>query len=278
MRGKTCVVTGGSAGIGKAAAVGLGRLGAEVVLVVRSRERGEAARAEVEAAGGTARIVLADLSSQRQVRRAAAELLETCPRIDVLVCNAAVYTRRPRKTEDGIESQLAVNHLSAFLLTTLLAGRLAESAPARVVVVSSGAHRKGRIPWDDLSGERRYPLLGFQRYCDTKLANILFVREAARRWAGTGVTANAMHPGRVATDLLLDGLPLLKLPPFRKTLLTPEQGADTVVWLASAPEVEGVTGRYFVARREVEPEPQGRDDGDARRLWALSEELTAASA
>lgn len=275
MRGRVCLVTGATLGIGRATALGLARMGARVGIVGRSRERGEAVRAEIarDAGGSGAELFLADLASQAEVRRLAAEVRARFGRLDVLVSNAGVYTRRRTVTGDGIETQLAVNHLAPFLLTGLLLDLLRESAPARVVVVSSEAHRGARVRWDDLQGERGYN--GLRAYANTKLMNILFVRELARRVAGTGVTANAVHPGVVATELLFGGwAPLRLLRPF---IRTPEQGAATSVWLASSPEVEGVTGRYFRDRREVVPSRAARDDEAARRLWRESEELTGVS-
>ncbi|HEV2147271.1 MAG TPA: SDR family oxidoreductase [Longimicrobiaceae bacterium] len=275
MDGKVCVVTGANAGIGRATALALARMGARVGMVCRSRERGEAAREEVaRESGGAVDLFLADLSAQAEVRRVAGEIRERYDRLHVLVNNAAVYTKRRTLSPDGIELQLAVNHLAPFLLTTLLLDLLVRSAPARVVTVSSGAHRNGRIVWDDLQGERRYR--GLRAYANTKLANLLFTRELARRLEDTGVTANAMHPGVVGTSLLFGGwAPLRLLKPF---LRTPEQGARTVVHLASSPGVEGVSGRYFQDEREVQPAPAALDDEAARRLWRSSAELTGTAA
>jgi NAD(P)-dependent dehydrogenase (short-subunit alcohol dehydrogenase family) len=270
MNGRVCVVTGASGGMGRAAAVELARRGATVVLVVRSHARGEAVAGEIARDSGRrdARVVLADLSRQGDVRRAASEILAAFPRVDVLLNNAAVYTRRRTLTEDGIEMQWAVSHLAPFLLTNLLLPRLTESAPARVVTVSSGAHKAGELRWDDLEmRNRRYR--GFRQYANTKLANVLFTRELARRTAGTGVTANALHPGVVATDLLMNGFPPIRL--FRRWMKTPEQGAATAVHLATSPEVSTVTGAYFVDERPAPLAPAATNDEAARRLWELSE-------
>jgi NAD(P)-dependent dehydrogenase (short-subunit alcohol dehydrogenase family) len=272
MAGKVVVVTGANAGIGKATAVALARMGARLGMVSRSRERGEAARAEVvrESGGAAVDLFLADLSAQAEVRRLAAEVRERYGRLDVLVNNAAVYTRERTLSPDGIELQFAVNHLAPFLLTNLLLDLLERSAPARVVTVSSEAHRPVRLNWDDLQGERRYR--GLRAYGTAKLANLLFTRELARRTAGTGVTANAVHPGVVGTELLFGGWAPLRL--LRRFIRTPEQGARVVVRLASAPELEGVTGRYFRDEREIRPSVAALDDESARRLWRLSAELT----
>lgn len=271
--GRVCVITGASGGIGKETAKGVARAGATAVLVVRSRERGEAARAEIvrDVPGADVHMVLADLSSQAEVRSAAAEIVARFPRVHALVNNAASFSWKRRTTVDGIEVQWAVNHLAPFLLTNLLLPRLAESAPARVVTVSSGAHHGGRMEWDDLQMARgRYR--AFAMYARTKLANLLFTRELARRARGTGVTANAMHPGVVATDLLMNGFPPIRL--FRRWLRTPEQGAATAVHLATSPEVEGVTGEYFIDARPVPPAPAALDDKAARRLSEISARMT----
>ena len=271
MRGKVCVVTGASGGIGRETARGVARQGATAVLVVRSRERGEAARGEIlrTVPGAKVHLVLADLSRMAQVRRAAAEIGERFGRVDALVNNAATYTPKRTETEEGIESQLAVNHLAPFLLTRLLLERMRASAPARVVTMSSGAHHGGRIRWDDLQARKGYG--GLRRYSETKLMNLLFTAELARRTAGTGVSANAMHPGVVGTELLFGGFAPLRL--FRRFLRTPEQGAATAVWLASSPAVEGVTGRYFKDQAEAPTSAAARDEDAARRLWEESERL-----
>ncbi|HEX8273236.1 MAG TPA: SDR family oxidoreductase [Longimicrobiaceae bacterium] len=272
MDGRTCVVTGANAGIGRATALALARMGARVGMVSRSRERGEAAREEVVrgSGGGAVDLFVADLSAQAQVRRLAAEIRERYDRLDVLVNNAAVYTAKRTLSPDGIELQLAVDHLAPFLLTRLLLDLLERSAPARVVTVGSEAHRGVRLEWEDLQGERRYR--GLRAYRMAKLANLLFTRELARRTAGTGVTANAVHPGVVGTELLFGGWGPLRL--LKRFLRTPEQGARVIVRLASAPELEGVTGRYFRDEGEIRPSAAALDDEAARRLWRVSEELT----
>jgi NAD(P)-dependent dehydrogenase (short-subunit alcohol dehydrogenase family) len=275
MRGRVAVVTGGSAGIGRETARGLAAAGATVALVVRSRERGEDARRDIAAAtGGDVHLVLADLALQRDVRRAAAEVRDRFGAVHVLVNNAATYARRREATAEGIEMQLAVNHLAPFLLTGLLLDTLRASAPARVVTVSSGAHRGRRIPWDDLQAERRYR--AFPRYGETKLMNLLFTRELARRLDGSGVTANAVHPGVVGTELLFGGLGLLRL--FRRWMKTPAEGAVTSLHAALSPEGGAVTGRYFVDAAPAETDPAARDDAAAARLWRVSAELTGLDA
>ena len=272
MSGRVCVVTGASGGIGQAAALGLARRGATVALVARRADAGEAARAAVVRESGRTdvHLLMADLSAQAQVRQLAAEVAARFGKVDVLVNNAAVYTARRKTSEDGIEMQWAVNHLAPFLLTHLLMDALRAAGGARVVSLSSHAHRSARMDWEDLQMERRYR--GYGMYARTKLANLLFTRELARRTAGTGITANAMHPGVVATRLLMNGFPPIRL--VRRFLRTPEQGAATAVWLASSPDVAEVTGRYFKDEQPVDPAPAALDDEAARRLWRWSEEMT----
>ena len=272
MQGRVCVVTGATAGMGQATAMELARRGATVVLVARSAERAERTRALVARAAGDdhVAVVRADLSVQAQVRAAAARILERWPAVHVLVNNAAVYTRRREETADGIEMQLAVNHLAPFLLTNLLLDRLRAGAPARVVTLSSGAHHYGRIAWDDLGMRRRYN--GLRQYANTKLFNVLFTRELARRVPAAQVAANTMHPGVVGTSLLFGGWAPLRL--FKPLMRTPEQGARTTVYLASSPDVAGTTGGYYQDERPARIARAAGDDVAARRLWETSEEMT----
>ncbi len=279
MHGEVCVVTGANSGIGKATALGLAQLGATVVLVCRSQSRGAAALAEIKqrSENGSVALLVADLSSQQQVRRVAAAYRQQFGRLDVLVNNAAVAKRKRAVTEDGLELTFAVNHLAPFLLTHLLLDRLKASAPARVVTVSSAAHGDSTINFADLQGEQRYKSFG--AYSQSKLANVLFTYELARRLQGTGVTANCLHPGLVATAIFRDaplwmraGLALAR--PF---ILRSERGADTVLYLATDPEVAEVTGRYFEQRKPVQSSPLSYDTDVVRRLWEVSEALTTAS-
>ena len=269
---KTVLVTGANAGIGRATATELARMGARVLMACRSAERGAEAQAAVvaEVPGASTELLIADLSSGEGVRGLAAQTLQHTDRLDVLVNNAGVFTPSYIPTAGGLETQFAVNHLAPFLLTHLLRDLLVKSAPARVVTVSSEAHKRGQIRWDDLQGERKYS--GLQAYSQSKLANLLFNRELARRLGGTGVTANALHPGVIGTRLLFTGFaPLRLLRPFLKT---PERGARTSVFLASAPAVERLTGLYYLDLEPARPSPAARDDGAARRLWRISAELT----
>jgi len=277
MDGRVCVITGATSGIGRAASSELAALGARVVIVARDPGRGAAVRDEIARETGNHEVVLevADLKSQRQVRELAARLLASLPEIHVLVNNAGLTLAERRLTEDGLEETFAVNHLAPFLLTNLLLERLRSSAPARVVTVASAAHRGAAIPFDDLNGERGFS--GWLAYGWTKLANILFTIELARRLEGSGVTATCLHPGVVATGFGREG-PLL-VREFQRLLgrvflLDPTQGADTLVWLASSPEVAGASGGYYAKRRLVTPSRAARDAAAACRLWQESERLT----
>lgn len=280
MKGRVCVITGATAGIGRFAAKGLARLGAHVVIACRSPSRGEEVRAEIlrEVPGAEGDIAVGDLASQAAVRALAADLLARFPRIHVLVNNAGLVNLGRQVTEDGIEGSFAVNHLAPFLLTKLLEERLIESAPARVVNVASEAHRWRPLNFDDLQSERGYRAM--IAYGRSKLCNILFTRELARRLAGKGVTVNALHPGAVATQIGQNNGRWVRwvmkvLTPFFKT---PEQGADTIVYLASAPELEGVTGEYFIDRKIKRPSRAACDEEDAVKLYRVSAELTGVSA
>ena len=270
--GRVCVVTGATSGIGRATAEGLAARGAHVVLVARNRTKAEAVRDAIHRSTGDGRaeIVLADLSSQAQVRAAAEQIIHRHPAIHVLVNNAAVYTRRREQTEDGIERQLAVNHLAAYLLTRLLLDPLRAGAPSRIVSISSAGHRWARIRWNDLGLREGYN--GLRQYANTKLMNVWMVRELARRLPSDQVTANAMHPGVVGTPLLLDGFrPLHALKPLFRT---PERGARTAIHLAASPDVADRTGGYYKDEAERPPSDYARDADRALRMWRLSVEMT----
>jgi len=276
MQGRVCIVTGASAGIGQATALGLARMGATVVLVCRNRERAEVARSLIRATTGNDAVdfVLADLSSQAEIRQLARDLLARYPQIQVLVNNAGVINRKRETTVDGIETVFAVNHLAYFLLTHLLLERLTISGSARIVNVASDAHRWGNLDFDDLQNARKYR--PFPVYGQSKLCNILFTRELARWVAGTGVTVNCLHPGGVATGLGWNNgwWAVLIAKSLRPFFRTPEQGADTAIYLATSPEVEAVNGKYFYNRREIQPSPAAQDDAAAKQLWRISTELT----
>ncbi|HEY8681523.1 MAG TPA: SDR family oxidoreductase [Candidatus Dormibacteraeota bacterium] len=276
--GKQVLLTGATNGIGLAAAVELARRGANLAIVARSREKAEEAVRRIKAATPAANVDVleADLASQASVRQLAAEALERYPKLDVLVNNAGAINTRKQLTDDGIELTWAVNHLAPFLLTTLLEDRLKASAPSRVITTSSDAHQGAHIPFDDLNAERSYGLQGFERYGQTKLANILFTLELARRLEGTGVTAYCLHPGLVNTGFnhnngFLMGIGMAIVRPFSRT---PEKGAETLVWLADSADA-APSGAYFHDRKATTPTAAGQDAAAARRLWEISEKQTA---
>jgi NAD(P)-dependent dehydrogenase (short-subunit alcohol dehydrogenase family) len=273
---KTCVVTGANSGIGKEIARGLAAEGARVLMVARDRERGEAARAEVAPSteNQAVELVVCDLASQHQVRELSATILDRCDRLDVLVNNAGVTLGKRILTEDGLETTFAVNHLAPFLLTNLLLDKLKASTPSRIVTVASDAHRGATIDFDDPGGERGYS--AWRAYCQSKLANILFTGELARRLRGTGVTGTCLHPGVVRTGFGRQGPAFIRIGTriAGMFLLSPKKGADTAVWLASSPAVEGASGGYYEKRRLTKPSPAARDPETAIRLWQLSERLT----
>lgn len=282
VEGKTCLVTGATSGIGTETALALAQQGAHVVISGRSAEKAEATRADIARASGNpnVRVLLADLSSLAEVRKLADSFLSIYPTLHVLVNNAGVVNTRRQLTVDGFESMFAVNHLAYFLLTNLLLGRMKQSAPARIVSVASDAHVFGSIDWDDLQSEHKFgglPFVGGMRvYGTSKLANILFNSELARRIEGSGVTANCLHPGMVRTGLGQNNAGvaatiagLLMMP----VALSPAKGAETTVYLASSPAVEGVSGRYFAKKREARLSGEARDASAARRLWEISAEL-----
>ncbi|MEA2646431.1 MAG: retinol dehydrogenase 14 [Chloroflexota bacterium] len=276
MAGRTVLVTGATGGLGRYTAIGLARLGATVIVHGRSLDRAEAAAEEVRAWGGDQVFaVAADLSSQVEVRRLAAEVAAAHPRLHVLVNNAGLWKFGTERSVDGIELTLAVNHLASFLLTNLLLDNLRAASPARVVTVSSEAHRAGLLDPDRVLAQRGFDNPG--AYGQSKLANIFFTAELARRLDGTGVTANCLHPGIIAGTALWRGFgPLRLLFPLVAPLFpSPERGARTSIRLASAPDLEAVTGRYFLSNgRPGTPSPVAQDPHMAARLWEVSEQLT----
>ena len=273
LRGKVVMVTGANAGMGKEISLALAGMGASLVMVSRDRERGDAARAEVESKTGNRQVELlfADLSSQQSIRHLVTEFEAKHNRLHVLVNNAGITLARRTATEDGIEAVFATNHLAAFLLTNLLLPVLKASAPSRVVTVSSSAHSMGKIDFDDLQSVRGYSEI--RAYNASKLANVLFTYELARRLAGSGVTANVVEPGFVKTNLRV---------PFPFSLFSfmrgsPVNGARPTVFLASSAEVEGVSGTFFNQKGVATKSSKlSYDDDAARRLWALSAQLTSA--
>jgi len=274
MQGQTCVITGANSGIGRETARGLLALGAEVVMVCRNADKAEEARADVTRTTGNdrVRIVLCDLASQADIRRAAAELLERFPRLHVLVNNAGLVNTERTETVDGHEATLAVNHLAPMLLTHLLKDRFIASSPSRIITLSSGMHWRGKVDLDDLHSKRGYSQ--FTAYANSKLMNVLFARELARRLTGTGVVSNAMHPGFVHTNFgPQKGFLKFAMPLARPFMISAPQGADTAVWLASAPEAANVSGEYFHKRKVTLSSPRSKDMNMARRLWEVSERL-----
>lgn len=275
MAGRTVLVTGGTGGIGLATAVGLAEMGARVAITGRDPERAETAARRIGAAGASeVEVFLADLSSQAAARRLAQEVLAKLSVIDVLVNNVGGYWRSRHVTADGLERTYALNHLAPFLLTALLLERLKESASARVVTVSSNMHAVGKMDFDDLQGERSYS--GGRAYNQSKLANLLFTYELARRLEGTSVTANALHPGVVSTSFGAEDparLQHLLLPVMRPFMKSAGRGAATSIHVASSPELRTVSGQYFFKSRPKESSKRSRDTTAAGRLWQSSADL-----
>jgi len=273
VRGRTVLVTGATSGNGLEASTALARLGARLLMVGRDPARTAAAARDVASRSGSSEVghLVCDFSSQADVRALAEAVRARADRLHVLVNNAGGVNKARRLTGDGIEATFAVNHLGYFLLTNLLLDLLVRSAPARVVTVASVGHRRGTIDFDDLGFERGYTVM--RSYARSKLANVLFAAELARRLAGTGVTSNSVHPGSVDTNIW-SGAPLWAKPLiqilFRPFFISAEQGAARVVQLAASPELEGVTGLYFEEGKPVTPAPLALDASLARRLWDVS--------
>ena len=281
--GKRVVITGATSGIGLAAAKQLAQLGADLAIVARSPERAAEAVVQISRGspgGATPDVLIADLAVQAEVRQVAEEIARRYQRVQVLINNAgAMYTSR-QLTPDGVERTWAVNHLAPFALTTLLLDLLQSSAPARIITTSSAAHYNAQIPFDDLSAEHTYANMGYRRYGESKLANILFTDELARRLEGSGVTANCFHPGFVGTGFNHNNGGFMRLAMWLGEMFArrPDQGAETLVWLADSPEVSQISGAYFVDKRTVRPSPAARDMDQAARLWQVSQAMLAAPA
>ena len=276
MADKVVLITGGTGGIGTATAIGLARMGARVGITGRDLARGERAAADIRNASGSVAVdtFAADLTPQSEVRRLALAVLDAYPRLDVVINNVGGFWAHRHLTSDGLERTFALNHLAAFLLTNLLLDRLKASAPARVVTVSSGAQSMGRIAFDDLQGARKYS--GQRAYNQSKLANVMFTNELARRVAGTGVTANCLHPGVVRTNFGAEDqarLFAIVSPVVLPFLKTPAQGAETSIYLASSPNVDGISGQFFINRKPKAANKAAYDTNVAARLWAISAEL-----
>jgi NAD(P)-dependent dehydrogenase (short-subunit alcohol dehydrogenase family) len=277
LAGRTVLITGATSGIGKATAAGLAAMGAHVAVTGRDPSRTEATAREVRAVGGgPVDAFVADLSSQAEVHRLADEVLQRLPRLHVLINNVGGYWNTRHVTADGFERTFGLNHLAPFLLTDLLLDRLRESSPARVVTVSSHAHTSGQIDFDDLQGERGYS--GARAYNQSKLANVLFTYELARRLRGTSVTANALHPGVVRTSFGAEDpgrTQRLAVPLMRPFMKSPTAGAATSVHLASAAELEGVTGEYFADSAPRRSSERSYDASASARLWTVSRDLVS---
>lgn len=276
MDNKICIVTGANAGIGKATTEGLAKAGATVVMMCRQTDTGQAALDDIQKKTGSDKLHLiqVNLASFDEIRAAAKTFLDRFDRLDVLINNAAVVPSKRELTQDGIEKQFGVNHLAPFLLTLLLIDRLKQSTPSRIVNVSSTLHHSATIDFDDLQAERSYGAL--RVYGQSKLANVLFTYELARRLEGTGVTVNAVHPGGVRTQLGRHApiwlKPLLLL--ASALMIGPEKGAKTSLYVATAPELEDTTGKYFAKSRVAPSSKESHDEAVAKRLWEISAELT----
>jgi|SRR5579859_13196 len=275
MRGKVVVITGATSGIGQVAAEKLAGMGARLVLVARDKARGEAALARLRqvAPGVLPSIHYGDLSRLAEMKRVAAEIAAAEPRVDVLINNAGAMFGSRQLTEDGLELTFATNHMSYFVLTHGLRKSLQAAAPARVVSTSSDAHKGAKLDFNDLQAANKYG--GFAVYGRSKLANILFTSELARRWAGTGVTANSLHPGFVATRFgdQSGGFFSYVIRAAKVVAISPEKGAETIVYLASSDEVADVSGKYFYKCRPATPTREGRDEEAAKRLWIETAKL-----
>lgn len=277
LNGKICLVTGATAGIGKVTAQALATRGMEVILVGRKQEKAENVAEEIKAGTGNDSVypLSADFSDLGQVRELAVTVKERYSRLDVLVNNTGAFFNTRKETPYGVEITFLVNHLAPFLLTNLLLETIQNSAPARIVNVSSDAHQYGTMNFDDLGFKRGYS--GMKAYSRSKLANVLFTYELARRLGESKVTVNALHPGHVATDIYKTNFSLIG--PVLKWImglfiLTPEQGADNSIYLATSPEVERVTGKYFVEGESVTSSPTSYDEDVARKLWKISTNIT----
>ena len=277
MYDKVALVTGANAGMGKIIATELARQGATVVMVARSRRRGEEAMSEIASTLGNASLdlLVADLSSQQAVRRLADEFLQRYSHLHVLVNNAGIHihTQKRQMSVDGIEMNLAVNHLAGFLLTNLLVDIMRASTPARIVNVTSKLMTRS-IKLDDLQSEQTFG--PWEAYGQAKLAVTLCTYALARQLTGTGITVNALHPGIVATDIINDAVPPIARPfmgIFKRFLLTPEQGAQTALYLATSPELESVTGKYFVRGKQAQSVPISYDEALQERVWTMSTDL-----
>ena len=271
------IITGANSGIGKATSLELAKTGATVVMACRSKDRGEEAVEEVRAQSGndSVRLMLCDLGSLKSIEEFCSQFRKEFSRLDVLINNAGVILPGRHNTADGNELQFGVNHLGHFLLTNRLMDLIVASAPARIVIVSSGAHKSGRIHFEDVNLTKNYSV--WRAYGQSKLANLLFGYELAERLKGTGVTVNCLHPGAVATSMGVNrdtgfGTFITRL--LKPFFLTSQQGAETTIYLATSDDIAGVTGKYFYRKKPVRSSKSSHDKAAGKRLWDLSEEMT----
>lgn len=272
--GKQCIVTGATNGIGRVTALELARAGANVTIISRNEQRCKATKEMIrEETGQTVEYIVADLSSQSDIRRAVEEYKAKHDKLHILINNAGAYIHEHTETADGIEKTFALNHLGYFLLTNLLLDTIKASAPARIISVSSLMHRYGNIDFDDIHSTRQYR--GMKAYAMSKLANVLFTNELAERLNGTGVTANSLHPGIVNTGFGMgeDGK-RTGVTVMNSMSISPEKGAQTSIFLATSPEVSGITGKYWSKKKQVSTSKAAQDVSARKRLWKISEEMT----
>ena len=276
MTDKVCLVTGGNSGIGKATAMGLAKLNATVVIVSRDKDKGEAALLEIRTLSGNKNVdaMVADLSSQDSVRELAHDFKGRYKKLNVLLNNAGIFLPKRVQTVDGLEATFATNHLGHFLLTNLLLDLLKASAPSRIINLTSSAHRGTEITFDDLQGEKKYS--GYHAYSQSKLANVLFTYQLARLLEGTGVTVNCLHPGVVRTGFGKDqgGFMSITVRVFSPFMMSAEKAARASIYLATSPDLEGVTGKHFSKGKEERSSSESYDTASAERLWKISAELT----
>ena len=276
MKNKLVLITGANSGIGKATAIKLATMGAHIVMLCRNKERGETARQDIIQTSGNKNIelILIDLADLSSVRKAAEDIKAKYDHIDVLINNAGGYFTERKTSKDGYECTFAMNHLGHFLLTNLLLDELKAAVNARLINLSSDIHKKGHINFDDLMTEKKYK--GFGVYSHAKLANILFTNELARRLQHTNITVNTLHPGMVRTNFTANSDRLIKflMTIMGRFLKSPEKGAETSVYLASSKDVAGISGKYFVNRKEKKSSPESYDEKVAKKLWKVSCELT----
>ncbi|MFX1585954.1 MAG: SDR family oxidoreductase [Promethearchaeota archaeon] len=274
MEGKICMITGANSGIGKATALGLAEMDARIVMVCRNKERGESAQQEIieETGNKSVDLLICDLSSQEQIRKLVSEFKQKYQNLHVLINNAGIVLSKRMLSVDGIEMNFAVNYLAPFLLSNLLIDVLKMSAPSRIINVSSGVHKTASMDFDDLQGEnKKYG--AFKNYGVSKLALTLFTYELSRRLEGTRVTVNAVHPGVVRSNLGRDQSAFSR--GFQKTFFkSPRKGAATSIYLASSPDVEGITGKYFIKKQPKKSSNESYNEEYAKRLWEISAEMT----